>query len=509
MKTRLAKYARPKAIGLFLDEQEVTLSVVATTLLGAVEITSRTERFAPDRLEETLQELLRPWIGRRHRVRLPVAVGLPASRVFFATRSLRRQDDAVSSQAMFQRMLVSPTTNIDDFTVELRKSSRGRDPTVSSAACRRKYLIGILASLEACGVRPFRVEPSPCALVRAAVFQQRGPRKAKTILRILLGRDEGLIVLTAANHPIAWRSFPIMPGAEPGTILCADQMLGALRTEGAILCAARTLGMLRTQYGVDSPIDAAIVHGRPDLHTRLSEESFVTQMGFPVMCCEHPALTSPSVAFGLALGCLQSSAEAFDLAQSLKPRASLWEIFPWGELVLQGSLLVCMSLLLVNRSNSLRDACEQAEAEIAKHPCVAAAAVSDLRKERQDLQERVAAVERFLSSRVLWTSYTRDLPDRLPANVTLGSMYGLAELATFDKGKQTNKPSRSFLLQAAVPIRADGSLPLEIDTFLNSLRGHPLRDFPVVALGDIKWSQRPGSPPMASFTVIALSKTKP
>ena len=94
MKSLLAKIAIHKAVGLYFGEHEVAVSVVAATPLGSVETFSSSEPYTPETLAEVLGRLLVPQLGRKHR--LPVAVGLPSSRLFFGTRLIRPGVDSTA-----------------------------------------------------------------------------------------------------------------------------------------------------------------------------------------------------------------------------------------------------------------------------------------------------------------------------------------------------------------------------------------------------------------------------
>ena len=333
-----------------------------------------------------------------------------------------------------------------------------------------------------------------CALVRAAAHVHRAPRRAKTVLRVFLDDAQGLAVLVAAQVPIAWRTFDFSAGREGP----------------AILCAARTLQTLSRQYGIESPLDAAMIHGRGDLHQRLRDDALADELGTRVTWHAEPGLGAPQIAFGLALGRLFHRGSMFDLVRTLKPRPRLRELFPWGELALQVALIVCMGLLMSLRSSGLAESLHGVQAESRRHECLASAKPSELEKEKADLQVRVDTVRRFLQSRVLWSAYTHDIPARLPASAMLNTFHGLAELEYFGKKREgVGTPKRSLVLRATAPIMPDGSTPREINAFLESLRNHPLlqRDFPIVELADIKRYQlHSAAQPMANFDILCLPK---
>jgi hypothetical protein len=495
MKSLLAKLPTQRGVGIYLGDLEIAISQVASTPLGLVETARSREPCAPQDREIVLDRLLRALLGQGKRPSTPIAVGLPAARFFFATRPLRAVGADASPEVLLQKALQSPTICVDEFNVDVIKSQWNKVPIASVAACRRKQLGEVLAILEHCGVRPFRVEPDSSALVRTAAQRHRPPRRAKTVLHVFLNDTQGLAVLAAAALPIAWRKFALPAGQEGPEIFSVQ----------------RTLQALGKHYGIEAPLDAFAVYGRSDLHAKLAEEAAAEETGNPLRCYDGPALDAAEIAFGLALGCLNQNQPAFDLSRALKPRASIREIFPWGELALEVALMICLGLLLAGRTSVLARAYEAVLVEKARHPCLASTAPAKLEKEKSELRERVDAVRRFLATRIIWTGYTHDLPGRLPTNAQLVSLQGLCELEYFGKREGAIKPKKSFVLRAMAPLGAGGAVPHEIDVFLNALRNHPLlkNDFPEVVLGDIKRFQVfAGSQPMASFSVVCLPGAK-
>jgi hypothetical protein len=180
------------------------------------------------------------------------------------------------------------------------------------------------------------------------------------------------------------------------------------------------------------------------------------------------------------------------------------------EAILQAALLACMALLLVARSGSLNHSYLTVRAENARHPWMASLQTPELEKEKSQLQQQVGAVQRFLDTRITWTSYGRDLAACLPANAFLTSFQGVSELESGGKQKGRVKPKKSLVLHCAASIPQDGSMPQEIDRFLDTLRENPLlkRDFPVVELAGLKQSRRTGDDTaVAFFTVVCVPKS--
>jgi len=143
----------------------------------------------------------------------------------------------------------------------------------------------------------------------------------------------------------------------------------------------------------------------------------------------------------------------------------------------------------------------------ASHRWARGQAASAIDKERKQLSVGVGAMNKFLSTRIVWSDYLRDLPTRLPPNACLSSITGISELADMGKGKQKRKAGKTLTLRGAARFDHRWKAPQEIDAFLAGLRNVELlrRDFPMVQLAEIKW-RREGSKEIALFTIIALPR---
>lgn len=417
MKSLLGKIAIRKFVGLSLGEHEVSASVVAVTPLGPVEILSRTEPCPPNELLGVIERVLQSLQGGRRR-RLQIAIGLPNSRVFFGTRPIRTGPNAnpadATPEAMVQKLLCSSNVSSDELTIDMIRSTVDKTPLASVGACRKKYMAAVLGVLQQFSAQVVRTEPVPCALVRAAARQHRAPRKAKTLLRIFLGADEGIAVLTVSGLPLAWRAFA-MPSFSEGM---------------SILSAARTLLSQSRYYEMATPLDYAIVHGRPDLHDRLQKEGLPTEIGTRMVWHETPALDGAAAAYGLAMGCINQNAPAFDLSRTMKPRPLLRDIFPWGELACECMLMAGMGLVLLNHSERVSSTYLSVKNECEGNKLLASLDAAKLTKEKTDLKKRLESLHNFLDSRVTWTTYTRGIAASLPANVQLTQWNGVSAMAS-------------------------------------------------------------------------------
>jgi hypothetical protein len=372
------------------------------------------------------------------------------------------------------------------------KAQPDKRPVASIVACDAEYMSDLLETLKRCGVRPVRAEPEPCALLRAA-SRHRAGRAAKVVLRFFFSDHTALAVLVAKRLPVVWRYLDLGRGDEASTIVSA----------------CRSLLIVSRDCGIESPLDVLMLHGRSDLARLVDVDWLREQLGVPVRWFDGPALGSGEIAFGSALGCWASEERAFDLSRSLRPRATLRELFPWRQVVAQAVLLLCMTLFLLTRYSSLQESYATLEMRNVENPRTASLQEAQLEREKSDLAQKVAAVQKFLGTRILWTTYERQLAECLPANAFLTSFQGTCELETADQQRAQGKPKKSLVIQGVVLLRQKGLMPREIDLFLDKLRASPVlkREFPVVELAALK----PGpslvnEPPAASFTVLCLPK---
>jgi hypothetical protein len=485
----LGRLSPRKALGVYVGEREVAVSQVAATPLGPVEVGRWNAPYEGDQLRTTLGGLLGAATGRRKRRRLPLALGLPAQRVFFSTRPIRTTDTQASAEVLLHEVLQSPNLSIDDMVVDLLKLQPGKRKLASIVACRKKYLAGLLSELDGGRFRLVRAEPAPCALLRVAQAEQRLPRRATTALRVFLGAGQALAVLTASGLPLVWRFFPLPAGDEAA----------------AICSAARALHVLTGPCASEAALETVLVHGRSDLRGPLEAQRLAERLGSRLLWSAAPALDGAAVAYGLALGCLGPPADSFDLARSLKPPPSLRDLFPRGELAVQGAMVLCMGLFLNFHMHHLRKSLDAVRAEVARRDRLAAVPNARLEKEKRELEQQADAVRRFLANRVVWTAYLYELPGRLPEHARLVSLEGKCELPGPSRnGAAPTAPQTSLVLRAVAPTPTGGVVPPEVNELVSALQNDELvqGQFTQVNLGAIAPEQSaPGTPSMTAFTV--------
>jgi hypothetical protein len=492
MKSLLARIGLPRGFGLCVEDGAVTLSEVVATPLGPVEIGRRQEEVARGGLATALRRLMSPHCRHGRRQRTPVAVVLPRRRLYFATRPIQNTAADPSPHVLLREALRSVAIQVSEMAVDVVKAHPDKRPLASIVACNAQYMSELLESLKGCGVRPVRAEPEACALLRAA-NRNRAARTAKVALRLFLNDSEAFAVLVVKQLPIVWRHVDLRRGDEASTILSA----------------CRSLLMVSRDCGIESPLETLMLHGRSDLARLVDVDWLREQLGVPVRWFDGPVLSSAETALGSALGCWSLDQREFDLSRSFKPPVSLRDIVPWRQVAAQLALLLSMAMFLLTRYSGLQESYAALQVQNTENPRTATMQEAQLIQEKNELEQKVAAVQKFLGTRILWTPYGRQLAECLPPNAYLTSFHATCEMETADQKRGQTQPKQSLVVQGVVLLRQKGLMPQEIDLLLDKLRSSPLlkRDFPVVELAALK----PGpsladETPTASFTVLCLPK---
>jgi len=482
----LARIGSPQAIGIYLEGSEAHACRVASTPLGAVELTKCSQTIDPDEPQAAIERLLDGMLKRRSE-KIPVAIGIPAEQTFFTTRSMATRGGDVSPRVLLREALRSSNVAVDEMFVDVVRSQHGRRQMASIVACQREIIEQLAAPLQDRALPMLRVEPAPCALLRRALHADGAHRRAKLVCRVFLSDTHLLAVLTVKDKPMLWRHSRLQRGDETS----------------AILAAVRSLGSIGAQSGLDSQIESVVIHGRSDLRRLLDMDWVHEQITGKLEWLDGPPLDASQIASGLAEGCLQDE-DGFDLARHQQTERTLWQRFPWSEAAVHVGLIVVMGLFLAYRLLLVNDELTSATMRNAQSE-IASLSTQELQKEKKELNAQVSAVEKFLDSRIVWTNYERELAAALPRDVFFTSLRGVSEFTS--KSKSKTKARKQLVLKCAVAIPQDGLIPHEVDRLLNALRQNPLlnAEFPLIELAELKQYKRDDET-LAMFTVIGLPR---
>lgn len=488
MKALLARRSHRRSIGLLVSEREVSMSVMASTLLGRVELAQASEPRGSGPLEELLGRMLGPWLD--HRPRPKVVLGVPLVRVFHSVREVAGAGRK-EPEVWLQESLQTAGTRIEDMVIDVAETVVGKKQVAGLVSCRRRSMAEALEALKKRSARLVLVEPTSCSLLRLATDRLKAPRGKKLSARFLLGDRQALGMVVAGGLPLHWRLFDLPAGEEP---LAIHSALVGLR-------------MHVRSWKIDAGINTVLIHGRPDLASKLDPAELGSRMGAKVARADGPGYDSASIAQGLALGPLVEE-KGFDLSRTLKPHESIGEIFPWGNLIIQASLLVFVVTLMSERARSLENSHAAVRSSIAKYRWLGTRQAGELDKEKKTLEQKDKTAEAFLASRIIWSEHVRDVASHLPPNTRITSLQGAGELENLSGKGSLSPPKKTFVMRLETPIPPTGEMPREVDGLLESLRdkSQVKREFPIIELKDLKTmkTQGKGGEFVATYSIVCL-----
>ena len=483
-----AKWGR--AVGAYLGQDRIVLTEVASTLSGTVVVGQHTQQLNGSGHGEALKQWLETHMTPRQRRHTPVCLGIAAEQTFFATRCLGAENDKEppSANALLEASGAFLAWERGETAADYVEAKVRGAHAYTVAAAKRGIAEEVLSALDAAGVRSGRLEPAPWSLLKAADRQANPPRRWKLAVRVLLDDADGLAMLVAEGRPVLWRRFAF---SESNLVFSITSAVRALQIH------ARRHFDIRRFAGV-------FVQGRTreGLARQLEDET-----GMTVVAASGEGPTEGQCSLALALSAKEDKGRTLDLMRSLRPPPSIREIFPWALVGLILFLTGCMAFLLWDQSTALGAERTSLKRQTASYAWAAPLGTGPIRNERKVLSAEVNAVRRFLSSRIIWSNYLRDLPTRVPENACLSKVWASCELADTSRKKQKRKPKKSMILCGVARFTDRRKAPKEIDAFLQSLRGMQRlkHDFPLVQLAEIKWRKQ-GDGETALFTILALPK---
>ena len=114
----------------------------------------------------------------------------------------------------------------------------------------------------------------------------------------------------------------------------------------AVMATYSTLWMQGRHCRIHVPIDTVVIHGRADLELAIKPEMFRERTGARLLRCGEPGYELAGAASERLWPIYYTSTNGLNLARGFKPPVPIREIFPWGELALQGALVAGVSLFL-------------------------------------------------------------------------------------------------------------------------------------------------------------------
>lgn len=478
-------------MGVYFAADRLTLTTVGATPTGTAVVARSQEELDGRNLSKVLADMLEAHLTLRQRRRLPVCLGVSSERTFFSTSPAPdTQGKELTMADVISACEIGSISEADNAADYVKTRLRGGS-VCSVAVCKRDLAQELLDAVQKANVRNSRLEPAPWSILQAADKQGKPPKKWKTIIRVLLGSGgEALAILSLNNQPMLWRRFTMSQGAEARIIASAARCLQVY--------ALRRINVRH--------INGIVLQGPA---ARELADKVGAYMNMNAVGVDGAGLTDEAYSVGLALSAKKAQDGGMDMLRTLKPAPGIKEIFPWKMVAFVLMVIVGVGLTLWDKSKAVADEYRGLRLRNASHAWACNLPTRQIQIERKNLGLEVGCVERFLSTRVIWSDYLRDLPSRLPLNMCLSSIWATAEMKAMGKKKHKIRVNRSLTLRGMTRFADREAAPKEIDAFLESLRNVETlqRDFPIVTLAEIKW-RKEGGRTVAMFTIVALPKTK-
>jgi hypothetical protein len=484
-------------LGVIIDKQRITLSVVAKTPFGRKEISKDSRPYDGQSPEAVLRSMLEPWVGKpdakKRKIGPWVQVALPDNGVFQTIVPITESNRNSSPQAIFLEAVQASNVRAEDRVIDLLKLDLNKSPLACVAACPRATIESMVSMMNQLGARVSCVESSPPALYRAGNAAQQPARGSKLCVRFFLGRPLSIGILGYGTQPLCWHTFEL-PNADETK---------------SILAAFSTLWMVGRHSRITMPIDSVVVHGLPELNLDVDAEGFRTRTGAQLFRSAGPVYDASSVAFGAALADPVEETPRLDLARDIKPAVLIRDVFPWGELVVYSLLIGAMSLFLAGTSAETHAKLKSIEIERSSFPWLSKQDQAKLDAERKALDDRLAAAESFRNSRVNWSGSVRTVASSAPDNTVVKSLTGNGEVESPSKGGKT-QPKKQMIIKLQTPAEQEGVVPQEIDKMLIALRSDPnlKKHFPMIDVDDVTAvpPNKLDGNPMVAFRIVCLPK---
>ncbi len=494
------------AIGLAIEDQQISLSVVATTPGGRKEVVRDVQTCADEPQETVLERMLAPWLGRRQdplpkssgkskQSRGPwVQLALPESRVFQAVVPITGANHSSTPQAYFMEAVRATNLRAEERVIDLVKLEMEKQPLACLAASPRPVITDLIAMLEEIGTRVALIESAPAGLFRAGAYFKKAPRGSKLCIRFFLGQTQAIGVLALGMQPVLWHAFD----------LPAEDLLAA------VMATYSTLWMQGRHCRIHVPIDTVVIHGRADLELAIKPEMFRERTGARLLRCGEPGYELVGAALGTALANHYTDTNGLNLAREFKPPVPFREIFPWGELVLQGALVAGVSLFLHAGSVELETQLKTTQVAVKAFSWLKNQDQAKLEAEKKVLDERLSALEAFHHGRVDWSAQLRTVAGVTPGSTLVTSFQGINEAQLPGKGKSTAK--NQMVVNFTTPMGSEGVIPSEINEIIAALRlEKPLRrNFRIVNFSGVQTKQAQAKQSAsATYSVVCLPGAEP
>lgn len=434
-----------KATGVLIDDQALHLCVMGRTPTGTKPLREERIPLGEGGVQQALTELRESGalVGT-------TTVTLDARSVYFATR-LQGPDASLDPEHLLPAFLLAGSRFVHD--VRAVKLKQGQ--VASIVACQRTTASEVLNGLNGISRSQSRLEPAPIALLGEVHRAGRGPRKWKSVVRVVVDGDRGLAYLTQGTTPVAWKPFS---AKGPDRVHVMAGVIRALRAHA------------RAELGMDR-IDGVLLHC-PESEADLGQACHEA-CGLETHTLAPISLDSASGARAAAREGMRSAPDAHCLLASIRPPATMRELFPWAMALLLGVTVLASGWYIRSESDAVERRIRSESRRMRKNMKAAGVKLNQLAKKHIEYAQYLDLSHKFSVDRVYWAPVLRDLPRQLPRTTVLSGIRGRDSFTMPALRKVKNRikkrESREIRLQGQLRMPRGKPAPEEVTAILESL----------------------------------------
>jgi len=493
MAAKSKKLCLGRTIGVYLSNDRISITEAGLTFKGPGLLGQHS--FNIDQLNPlgSLADTLKDYVKKVSK-NTPLCLGLRPEQTFFITAGAEYEQqedvrDKLLEAVGFHSAEERNDIVADYFKINKSKSLSGQFWSIS--VCKKKLVDELYAAFAQAGFKNVQLKPTPWCI---SVFSAKLPKHLKhwkVFIQVFLNDSGGLAILVIDRNPVYFKRFSFSPTTS------VEEIESAVRS-----IMIQCIVIFRK-----SAVDGIIVQG-PDaekIGSRLAGET-----GLEVEAGNEVGFTGSLCSGSLAMSAKSKKDPQFDLFREVRPKPGILQMFPWKMAAFVVFLSGCLGLMLWQKASDLNLTLKNLKQQNSMHTWAENKQTADIAKDKKPLLAETQAIEKFLKSKIVWSDYLRDLPTRLPPNVSLSDLWAVCEFEEIGVKKMeggTTQKKKLLSLRGITLFEKGKAAPEAIESFLESLRKVELlqRDFPQVQLAEIKW-RREGNSETAMFTVLAMPK---
>lgn len=437
-------FAWRRATGLYYSDGRLTVAHAATELVGRTSHSERTLEVSPEELSSAIESLKEEGELKGH-----VICSLDSRTLFSMTRKLAEEDILRGASEVLKEHVGSVEGGV---TTGILPIKVGAGMFHSLYAFRKAPVEAMLKGLGTTRTAQRRMLPLPVALLPMVRRKSAGrPKGWNTWVSILPGPGFGIALLCSGKLPVAMRLFPARQ----------EEIAGS-----AVEAAVRGLqSFAGSELGVGS-LDGVLVHLGEDAGWEPEADALQRITGWTVTLGERLFADDHTLARSLADYGLSSAPVELDLFSDLVDEHTLLGNLPVRSLVGVTAAMLLSSFLLFWQAFTIETeegmVTGQAKALVAR----AGVKIKGLADVHKITKKEVRLAEAFVSNRLFWEDFLREIPTLVPDEMKLVRLDGRNRVAWSD----TSSAETRLSITTELPLLILDGTPPEVTAFTEAVR---------------------------------------